>query len=69
MQLDLRETDWGRKLVGRFDSVISLTALHRLSVEHQRETYLAAFDVLKPGGTFIVGDPYQPEDMEERKKL
>ena len=24
MQLDLRETDWGRKLVGRFDSVISI---------------------------------------------
>jgi hypothetical protein len=30
---------------------------------------LAAFGVLKPGGTFIVGDPYQPEDIEERKKL
>ena len=69
MQLDLRETDWRGKLVARFDSVISLTALHWLSVEHQRETYLAAFDILKPGGTFIVGDPYQPEDMEERKKL
>jgi SAM-dependent methyltransferase len=66
---DLRETEWSRPLLGRFDSVISLTALHWLSVEHQRQIYLAAFEVLKPGGTFIVGDPYQPEDIEEWKKL
>jgi hypothetical protein len=24
---------------------------------------------LKPGGTFMVGDPYQPEDLEDRRKL
>ncbi len=69
VQLDLRKTGWSRKLVGQFDSVVSLTALHWLSLEHQKQTYLAAFDVLKPGGTFIVGDPYQPKNLEERKKL
>jgi trans-aconitate methyltransferase len=69
LQLDLRETDWSRKHAGQFDAVVSLTALHWLSMEHQRQAYLASFDVLKPGGTLIVGDPYHPEDMEERKKL
>jgi SAM-dependent methyltransferase len=69
LQLDLRKRDWSRAYKEHFDSVISLTALHWLSQEHQKETCLAAFDVLKPGGTFIVGDPYQPEDAEERKKL
>jgi SAM-dependent methyltransferase len=66
---DLRKSDWSREFTDQFDSVVSLTALHWLSQEHQRETYLAAFDVLKPGGTFIVGDPYQPGDQEARKKL
>ena len=69
VQLDLRKSDWSIPFKGQFDSVISLTALHWLSQEHQREVYRAAFCVLKPGGTFIVGDPYQPEDPEVRKKL
>lgn len=69
LQLDLRKAEWSRRFRGHFDSVISLTALHWLSQEHQKQIYLAAFEVLKLGGTFVVGDPYQPEDPEEWKEL
>jgi len=69
LQIDLRKTEWSHGFRGHFDSVVSLTALHWLSQEHQKQTYKAAYDVLKPGGTFIVGDPYQPEDAEQRKLL
>jgi SAM-dependent methyltransferase len=69
LQEDLRKTEWSRGLAGHFDSVVSLTALHWLSQAHQNETYLAAFGVLKPGGSFIVGDPYLPEDSKVRERL
>ncbi len=69
LQYDLRKVEWSEPFKGHFDSVVSLTALHWLSQEHLNKTYKAAFEVLKPGGTLIIGDPYQPEDPEERKKL
>jgi SAM-dependent methyltransferase len=69
LQADLRESKWSHSFKDQFDSVISLTALHWLSQEHQKGIYRAALDVLKPGGMFIVGDPYQPEDPAEREKL
>jgi SAM-dependent methyltransferase len=69
LHTDLRKTEWSHSLRGRFDSVISLTALHWLSQEHLKSIYRAALDVLKPGGMFVVGDPYQPQDPMERKKL
>jgi SAM-dependent methyltransferase len=69
LHLDVRKAGWSRPYKASFDSVISLTALHWLSQEHQRKTYRAAFDALKPGGTLVVGDPYRPEDPEEWKKL
>ena len=69
VQADLRKPEWTQSLKGQFDAIVSLTALHWLSQEHQKEVYRAAFEVLKPGGTFIVGDPYQPEDPEEKRKL
>ena len=69
LQFDLRKTEWRNEYTGHFDSVVSLTALHWLSQPHLKATYLAAFEVLKPGGTFMVGDPYLPEDPQEQKKL
>jgi SAM-dependent methyltransferase len=69
LQADFRKSEWSHSFRGRFDAVVSLTALHWLSQEHQKGLYRAALDVLKPGGKFVVGDPYQPEDAAERKKL
>ena len=65
LQVDLRKPNWSRSFKGHFDLVVSLTALHWLSQEHQKETYRAAIDVLKPGGKLRVGRPYQPEDPEK----
>jgi SAM-dependent methyltransferase len=69
LQLDLRKTEWGHAYTGHFDSVISLTALHWLSQEHLNKLYRAVYNVLKPGGIFVVGDPYKPEDNNERDQL
>jgi SAM-dependent methyltransferase len=69
LRADLRKSEWSNSFRGKFDSVISLTALHWLSQEHQNAAYKVAFDALKPGGMFIVGDPYQPEDPAERRRL
>ena len=69
MLVDLRKTEWAEGLTPQFDSVVSLTALHWLSQPHQRALYGAVYQILKPGGTFVVGDPYAPEDPEERKEF
>jgi len=69
LQHNLRKAEWSQQFRGHFDSVISLTALHWLSQEHQNEIYKSAYKVLKPGGTFSIGDPYKPEDPQERKEL
>jgi SAM-dependent methyltransferase len=68
MLVDLRETDWPRGL-GPFDSVVSLTALHWLSQAHQKDLYSDVFGILKEGASFVVGDPYLPEDPHERELL
>jgi len=66
--VDLREADWTRGL-GQFDSVVSLTALHWLSQAHQKKLYSDIFGILKQGGSFVVGDPYLPEDPHEEESL
>lgn len=66
--IDLRKADWTRGL-GPFNSVVSLTALHWLSQAHQRDLYSDVFGILKDGGSFVVGDPYRPEDPNERESL
>jgi SAM-dependent methyltransferase len=67
--VDLRGAEWTKGLANHFDSVVSLTALHWLSQVHQRVLYEAVFQMLKPGGTFMIGDPYQPEDLGDKRKL
>ena len=66
---DLRKVIWATQFNEQFDSVVSLTALHWMSEKYLRVMYALAREVLKPGGTFIIGDPYLPEDEIDRKKL
>ena len=66
---DFRRAEWTKKHLGQFDAVVSLTALHWLSQQHQKAAYRAAFDVLKPGGTLTIGDPYVPQGPDDRKIL
>jgi len=67
--VDLRDDSWTRAVDGPFDSVVSLTALHWLSQAHQKDLYSDVFSVLKDGGSFVVGDPFLPEDPDERELL
>jgi SAM-dependent methyltransferase len=69
LNIDLRTTAWSAQLVNQFDAVTSLTALHWLSRTNLEQLYRSVFVVLKPGGTFVVGDPYDPDDPKERERL
>ena len=61
---DLRKMLWAPQFKDHFDSVISFTALHWMTEKHLQILYALARAVLKPGGTFIIGDPYLPDDDE-----
>jgi SAM-dependent methyltransferase len=69
LKIDLRTTDWTTQFANQFDAVTSLTALHWLSRTNLQKLYRSVFAVLKPGGTFVVGDPYDPDDRTERERL
>jgi len=53
---DLRRPDWWESHSGKFDLVLSATALHWLNAEHLSRTYQRVFRVLKPGGWFLNSD-------------
>ncbi len=66
---DIRKSDFFDKFQNRFDSVISLTALHWLSKDTQKQLYKRIYSILKPGGTFLNGDPYLPVNKFVQKNL
>jgi SAM-dependent methyltransferase len=55
-KLDLREAGWWDEYRGRFDFVLSMTALHWLSPENLHQVYARVFAALKPGGWFVFSD-------------
>jgi SAM-dependent methyltransferase len=69
LKIDLRATEWSSEFHNKFDSVTSLTALHWLPKSDLERLYRVVFSTLRPGGTFVVGDPYCPEDPVERERL
>lgn len=61
---DLRGDSWSRSLpVGRFDAILSTTALHWLSEEELIRVYGSLPSLLRPGGVFLNGDHlrYEPD--------
>lgn len=54
---DLRDQKWHAEIDGQFDLAVSATSLHWLSQDHQRELYRVVYGLLRPGGTFMNGDP------------
>ncbi len=58
VEADLRTSDWARGLgrAGRFDAVLSTTALHWLYPKVLRRVYQEAYRVLAPGGVLLNGD-------------
>jgi SAM-dependent methyltransferase len=54
---DLRGDSWTRSLPsGRFDAILSTTALHWLSEEELTRLYRSLPGLLRPGGVFLNGD-------------
>lgn len=57
VEADLRDPRWTRKLPpGRFDAVVSTTALHWLEPRELRAVYRAAGSRLRSGGLLLNGD-------------
>lgn len=57
VEADLRRRDWHRSLPpGRFDVVLSTTALHWLTARALGALYRDLFRLLRPGGLFLNGD-------------
>jgi SAM-dependent methyltransferase len=64
VQADLRSPDWPRAVaeLGRFDAVVSTTALHWLERDALRAAYAGAVSVLEPDGVIVNGDHFfEPE--------
>ena len=56
VRADLRESEWWRAYRGRFDLVVSATALHWLSSASLHDTYRHAYEALKAGGWLMNSD-------------
>jgi SAM-dependent methyltransferase len=69
VRADLRQAAWAKPYESAFDAVLSLTALHWLTAEDLLKLYALVHSLLKPGGTFVVGDPYLPDNQEDRQRL
>jgi SAM-dependent methyltransferase len=67
--VDIRSHGWLHQYRSSFDAVVSLTALHWLTKPQLVQLYAAVFDTLKPGGLIVIGDPYIPEPLSDRKEL
>jgi SAM-dependent methyltransferase len=64
VQADLRSPDWPGAVsaFGRFDAVVSTTALHWLERDALRAAYAGAVSVLEPHGVVVNGDHFfEPE--------
>jgi len=64
VQVDVRQADWWADYDGRFDLVVSATALHWLNAEHLAEIYRRVYQALKPGGRFINSDHVASDDPQ-----
>jgi trans-aconitate methyltransferase len=75
IQADLRKTDWAEGVSGRFDGVLSATALHWLSDGELATLYCRIYSILKPGGIFLNADHvacpnvFVQQHWQEQKRL
>lgn len=59
---DLRANDWQKQLPGKFDAVISATALHWLKKTEIKKLYGRISQLLRPGGIFLNADHVASEN-------
>jgi SAM-dependent methyltransferase len=68
LQADFREGDWWTEQEGRFDLVVSATALHWLSAGHLVQTYRHIYGALGPGGCFLNSDHFAGDRAETQAR-
>jgi len=68
LQVDIRQADWWAAYEGRFDLVLSATALHWLTAAHLAQTYRSIYQVLKPGGWFLNSDHIASDHPETQSR-
>jgi tRNA (cmo5U34)-methyltransferase len=69
--LRAQDEGWGPAAgAGRFEAVVSTSALHHLEPAEKRAAFRAIHASLRPGGVFINGDEHRPaSDTEYRRQL
>ncbi len=50
------EEDWGSRIGGKIDAIVSFSAIHHLTSVEKRGVYQRCFDRLRPGGWFFNSD-------------
>lgn len=56
VEVDIRDEDWSRKVEGRFDAVVTATALHWLQENELKRLYRELAVLVEPGGVFLNAD-------------
>ena len=65
---DFSKPDWGRKIKGPFEAVVSSIAIHNVrSPDIIRAIYGEIFSLVKPGGCFVNFDRMTPSLKEQMK--
>lgn len=67
VQKDFGRRHWSSGLP-KVDAVISTAAIHHLTGAGKRRLFREAFDLLRPGGMLVVGDPVWPADSSLKKR-
>ncbi len=70
VEADLNDPGWVRRLPrGRFDAVVSSTALHWLEADALRRLYRQLVPLLRPGGVFVNADVahFRPSSIRLRR--
>ena len=58
---DLEQSDWQRDLEREYDVVLAVNAVHWFSLEKATELFLQIFQLLQPGGLFLLMEPVAAE--------
>ncbi|MFL6207905.1 MAG: methyltransferase domain-containing protein [Pyrinomonadaceae bacterium] len=59
-QFDLAAHDWRAGQREQFDAVVSSLAIHHLDGAEKQALFRAVYDMLTPGGVFVVADVFEP---------
>jgi SAM-dependent methyltransferase len=68
LQADVRDVGWWIPYDGRFDLIVSATALHWLNAENLVRTYRRVYQALRPGGWLMISDHMASDNRETQSR-